>query len=70
MKQDYLRRTLASLQAQTLPLERWELLLIDNASDESLATTCTITLDKVEGGFAITESPKLIAIAGLKRCQT
>ncbi len=34
---DYLRRTLDALKAQTLPREQWELLLIDNASDESLA---------------------------------
>jgi glycosyltransferase involved in cell wall biosynthesis len=29
---DYLRRTLSSLQKQLVPLDRWELLLIDNAS--------------------------------------
>ncbi|HEY0257032.1 MAG TPA: glycosyltransferase [Candidatus Methylacidiphilales bacterium] len=33
---DYLRRVLDALQAQTLPKEEWELLLIDNASDEPL----------------------------------
>jgi glycosyltransferase involved in cell wall biosynthesis len=33
---DALRRVLDSLAAQTLPKERWELLLIDNASDERL----------------------------------
>jgi glycosyltransferase involved in cell wall biosynthesis len=31
-RQDYLRRALKSLQDQTLPLENWELLLVDNAS--------------------------------------
>jgi glycosyltransferase involved in cell wall biosynthesis len=36
---DFLRRTLDSLKGQTLPLERWELLLIDNASKERLADT-------------------------------
>lgn len=33
---DYLRRVLAALRTQTLPKERWELLLIDNASKEPL----------------------------------
>jgi len=35
---DYLRRTLDALKAQTLPKEQWELLLIDNASKEPLAS--------------------------------
>jgi glycosyltransferase involved in cell wall biosynthesis len=34
---DYLRRVLDALKAQTLSLEYWELLLIDNASKEPLA---------------------------------
>ena len=34
---DYLRRVLDALEAQTLPREQWELLLIDNASKEPLA---------------------------------
>jgi len=34
---DYLRRLLDALQAQTLPKEQWEFLLIDNASQEPLA---------------------------------
>src|SRR5438132_9706074 len=34
---DYLRRVLDALKANTLPIERWELLLIDNASKERLA---------------------------------
>ncbi len=33
---DYLARVLAALEAQTLPRERWELLLIDKASDQPL----------------------------------
>src|ERR1700733_11576369 len=33
---DYLRRTLDALKAQTLPREKWELLLIDNASEKPL----------------------------------
>jgi glycosyltransferase involved in cell wall biosynthesis len=31
-REDYLRRTLDALRAQTLPVDQWELLLIDNAS--------------------------------------
>lgn len=34
---EYLRQTLAALEAQTLPREQWELLLVDNASREPLA---------------------------------
>jgi glycosyltransferase involved in cell wall biosynthesis len=34
----YLRRVLEALRAQTLPLDRWELLLIDNASRQPLST--------------------------------
>jgi glycosyltransferase involved in cell wall biosynthesis len=34
---DYLRRVLDALKAQTLSLEQWELLLMDNASKERLA---------------------------------
>lgn len=34
---DYLRRVLNALKVQTLPPYRWELLLIDNASDSKLA---------------------------------
>src|SRR5438477_5088662 len=36
---DYLRRVLHSLEAQTLPRSKWELLLVDNASSERLADT-------------------------------
>ena len=36
---DYLRRVLDALKAQTLPREQWELLLVDNASREPLAST-------------------------------
>jgi len=36
-RQDYLRRTLGALKMQTLPRDQWELLLIDNSSDEPLA---------------------------------
>jgi glycosyltransferase involved in cell wall biosynthesis len=34
---EYLRRVLAALEAQTLPKQEWEFLLIDNASQERLA---------------------------------
>ena len=36
-REDYLRRTLEALQKQTLSIGQWELLLIDNASDDPLA---------------------------------
>ncbi len=36
---DYLKRTLNALDMQTVPKEQWELLVIDNASKESLADT-------------------------------
>ena len=36
-RQDYLRRVLSALKAQTLTRHKWELLLIDNASSEPLA---------------------------------
>ncbi|HWW00908.1 MAG TPA: glycosyltransferase [Candidatus Acidoferrum sp.] len=35
---DYLRRTLEALKTQTLPKDKWELLLIDNASKDRLAS--------------------------------
>jgi glycosyltransferase involved in cell wall biosynthesis len=34
---DFLRRTLDGIKAQTLPMEQWELMLIDNASKEPMA---------------------------------
>jgi glycosyltransferase involved in cell wall biosynthesis len=40
---DYLRRTLAALKSQALPLDQWELLLIDNASDHPLAASCDLS---------------------------
>jgi len=36
-REDYLRRVLDALKAQTLPKEQWELLLIDNVSKKPLA---------------------------------
>ena len=36
-REDYLRRTLEALKAQTLPMKDWELILVDNASNEPLA---------------------------------
>ena len=33
---EHIRRALEGLEAQTLPRDRWELLLVDNASTESL----------------------------------
>jgi glycosyltransferase involved in cell wall biosynthesis len=34
---DYLRRTLGGLKAQTLPIDRWEMVIVDNASDDPIA---------------------------------
>jgi glycosyltransferase involved in cell wall biosynthesis len=42
-RQEYLRRVLNALQAQTLPKEDWELLLIDNCSRETLSEKWDIT---------------------------
>ncbi len=42
-REDYLRRTLAALEAQTLARDRWELLLVDNASRERLALVWDIS---------------------------
>jgi glycosyltransferase involved in cell wall biosynthesis len=39
---DYLRRTLAALETQTLPKEQWELLVIDNASKAPLNSTLNL----------------------------
>ena len=36
-REDYLKRTLDGLEQQTLPKDQWELLLIDNASDQPLS---------------------------------
>lgn len=37
-RRDYLDKVLHALKSQTLPIEQWELLLIDNASDELLSS--------------------------------
>jgi glycosyltransferase involved in cell wall biosynthesis len=42
-RSDYLSRVLASLRGQTLPVERWDFLLIDNASSRPLAETWDIS---------------------------
>jgi hypothetical protein len=42
-KPDYLRRTLDALQAQTFSVDRWELILVDNASKPSLACLLDIS---------------------------
>lgn len=42
-REDYLHRTLEGLRAQSLPVNRWELLLIDNASKEPLANKFDIS---------------------------
>jgi glycosyltransferase involved in cell wall biosynthesis len=40
---DYLARVLDGLRNQTLPLDKWELLIVDNASQVPLASSCEIS---------------------------
>jgi glycosyltransferase involved in cell wall biosynthesis len=40
---EYLRETLAALRAQTLPVDSWELLIVDNASTTPLADTLDLS---------------------------
>jgi len=40
---DYLARVLSGLRNQTLPLEKWELLIVDNASRLPLASSCDVS---------------------------
>ncbi|HEY0257034.1 MAG TPA: glycosyltransferase [Candidatus Methylacidiphilales bacterium] len=42
-RRDYLSRTLAALRLQTLPLDRWELVVVDNVSNPPLATTLDLS---------------------------
>ena len=42
-RRDYLHRVLAALSDQTAPRDRWELVIVDNASDERLADTYDVT---------------------------
>ncbi len=42
-RKEYLDRTLEALKAQTLPKDQWELLLIDNASNEPISEKCNLT---------------------------
>jgi glycosyltransferase involved in cell wall biosynthesis len=37
-RQDYLDKVLTALKAQTLSLDQWEYLLVDNASNQLLAS--------------------------------
>jgi glycosyltransferase involved in cell wall biosynthesis len=42
-RRDYLNQTLDSLKLQTLPKNQWELLIVDNASNQTLANELNIT---------------------------
>jgi glycosyltransferase involved in cell wall biosynthesis len=42
-RQDYLRRVVDALRSQTLPLDQWELLVVDNASREPLASSLDLS---------------------------
>jgi glycosyltransferase involved in cell wall biosynthesis len=61
---DYISRVLASLQVQTLPAERWEFLLIDNASSQPLAETWDISWHS--GGRHIREDELGLTYARLR----
>ncbi len=40
---DYLQRVVRALQSQTLPPDRWELLVVDNASRDQVETACDLS---------------------------
>lgn len=42
-RRDYLDRVLGALRAQTLPFNQWEILLVDNASAESVKDRCDLS---------------------------
>jgi len=42
-RSDFLRRTIASLRAQTMTADRWELLIVDNASATPVTATCDLS---------------------------
>jgi glycosyltransferase involved in cell wall biosynthesis len=63
-REDYLRRALDALRSQTTPQAHWELLLIDNASDESLASR--IDLSWHPGGRHICEEELGLTCARLR----
>ena len=42
-RQEYLRRVLVALRAQTLPSDRWELIVVDNASSQPVADIYTLS---------------------------
>jgi glycosyltransferase involved in cell wall biosynthesis len=42
-RKEYLRRTMDALRAQTSPIDQWELLIIDNASNPAIETLIDIT---------------------------
>lgn len=60
----YLRRVLQALREQTLPIEEWELLLVDNASNEPLANWADLTWHP--HGRHIREMPLGIAFARIR----
>jgi glycosyltransferase involved in cell wall biosynthesis len=64
---DYLRRVLEALRNQTLPKAQWELLLVDNASKEPLASTWDISWHP--NALQIREDELGLAIARLRGMQ-
>jgi len=63
-RSDYLSRELKSLHGQTLPAERWEFLLIDNASSRPLAESWNISWHR--GGRHIREDELGLTAARLR----
>jgi glycosyltransferase involved in cell wall biosynthesis len=63
-REDCLRRVLGALRAQTIPPDRWEFLLIDNASNESLEKAWDISWHP--GGRHVREEGLGLTIARLR----
>jgi glycosyltransferase involved in cell wall biosynthesis len=63
-RSDYLNRVLKSLRVQTLPADRWEFLLIDNASSRPVAQTWDISWHR--GGRHIREDELGLTAARLR----
>jgi glycosyltransferase involved in cell wall biosynthesis len=67
---DYLARTLEALRAQTLEQDRWELLLIDNASDQAVSERHDLTWH-LHGTHLHESSGRLVLarLAGMSKAQ-
>jgi glycosyltransferase involved in cell wall biosynthesis len=63
-RRTYLDRVLTSLRLQTLPRERWELILVDNASSEPVAEFCDLSWH--QGGRHVSE--RKLGLASARHC--